>query len=244
MKLEGKTAVVTGGASGIGSAVAKTFIAAGGKVIIADINEQAGNDQVKALGSGAYFQYIDITSAQSVSAFTQQVLSTHQVDILVNGAGWGKIEMFVKNDPEFWNKVVDINFVGPMRLTQALLAGMIERKSGRIINIASDAGRVGSTGETAYSGAKGALIGFTKALAREMARHQINVNCVCPGPTETPLLMAVPEPHREALQKAIPMRRFAKASEIADAVLFFASRRSDYITGQILSVSGGLTMNG
>ena len=148
------------------------------------------------------------------------------VDILVNGAGWGKTHPFWEGTPEMWERVIALNFVGPMRLAKALLPAMIERGSGKIVNVASDAGRVGSLGETVYAGAKGGLIAFTKSLARETARYNINVNCVCPGPTETPLLFAVPEKHLEAFKKAIPFRRFGKPAEVADAVVFFASDRS------------------
>jgi len=164
--------------------------------------------------------------------------------VLVNGAGWGKTHPFWEGTPELWERVIALNFVGPMRLTRALLPAMIERGSGKIVNISSDAGRVGSLGETVYAGAKGGLIAFTKSLARETARYNINVNCVCPGPTETPLLFAVPEKHLDAFKKAIPFRRFAKPTEVAAAVVFFASDQSSYVTGQVLSVSGGLTMVG
>ena len=167
-----------------------------------------------------------------------------QVDIVVNVAGWGKIEPFVKNTPDFWRKVIDLNLLGPIAVTRAFLDPMIERKAGKVVTVSSDAGRVGSLGESVYAGAKGGAIAFTKSLAREMARFNINVNCVCPGPTDTPLLAAVPEKHREAFVRVTPMQRLAKPSEIADAVLFFASGRADFITGQILSVSGGLTMVG
>ena len=152
------------------------------------------------------------------------------------------IAPFIDTKPELWQKLIDLNYVGTLRLTQAFLPSMRERGHGKIVLVASDAGRVGSGGEAVYSGAKGAVIAFTKALARESARYSINVNCVCPGPTDTPLLASVPEKHREALVKAIPFRRFAKPSEVADAILFFSSSRSDYLTGQVLSVSGGLTM--
>jgi 2-hydroxycyclohexanecarboxyl-CoA dehydrogenase len=145
---------------------------------------------------------------------------------------------------DFWQKVIALNFVGPMTLTKALLPAMIQRASGRIVNVASDAGRVGSLGETVYSGAKGGLIAFTKSLARETARYGINVNVVCPGPTDTPLMAAVPDKVKDALIKAIPFRRLGKPEEVADAILFMASDRAAYITGQVLSVSGGLTMVG
>jgi len=248
MKLEGKTAVVTGAASGIGLATAQELACAGATVIVADIAREAGERvaaDLRASGARAIYIPLDVASAPSIVEFAADAQRfTGQVDILVNGAGWGKIQPFMENTPEFWQRVVAINFSGPVALSHALLSGMIERKQGRIINISSDAGRVGSLGETVYAGAKAGLIGFTKSLSREMARHGINVNCVCPGPTDTPLLAAVPENHREAFQRAIPLRRFGKPSEIADAVLFFASDRSTYITGQVLSVSGGLTLVG
>lgn len=248
MRVEGKTAVVTGAASGIGWATAQAMASAGAAVIVADINQEAGERaaaELRAGGSRATYVPLDVGSNTSIGQFAQEAVAfTGQVDILVNGAGWGKIQPFMENTPEFWQKVVAVNFAGPVALTHALLPGMIERHQGRIVNIASDAGRVGSLGETVYAGAKAGLIGFTKSLSREMARHGINVNCVCPGPTDTPLLAAVPEKHREAFQRAIPMRRFGQPSEIADAVLFFACDRSTYITGQVLSVSGGLTLVG
>jgi 2-hydroxycyclohexanecarboxyl-CoA dehydrogenase len=248
MNFSGKTAVITGAASGIGYATAAAFAEAGAAVVLADIATQKGEEaaaELRQLNGVAKFIELDVTGDDSVRAFAAQAVQWRGgVDILVNAAGWGKIEMFMDNTSDFWERVIDINLYGPINLCRNLLPQMVERKSGKIINVASDAGRVGSLGETVYSGAKGGVIGFTKALAREMARHAINVNCVCPGPTDTPLLAAVPERHRDALQKAIPMRRFAKPSEIADAVVFFASDRASYITGQILSVSGGLTMVG
>ncbi len=245
MDLAGKTAVVTGAASGIGLATAETLAHAGARVVLADLSAEKGRHEAERLardGFKAGFAQLDVTSATSVDAFTSKVLGEGDVHILVNCAGFGKGQPFMENDPEFWDKVVEVNFMGPVRLTRALLGPMIERRSGKIVNVASDAGRVGSSGETVYAGAKGGLISFSKSLAREMARHKINVNCVCPGPTETPMLMALPENHLDAFRRAIPMRRFAQPSEIADAILFFASARADYVTGQVLSVSGGLTM--
>jgi len=150
----------------------------------------------------------------------------------------------VQNTPDFWDRVMAINLNGPIRLTHRLVGPMLEARSGKIVNVASDAGRVGSLGETVYSAAKGGLIAFSKGLAREAARYGVNVNCVCPGPTDTPLYQAVPEKLRDAFVKAIPFRRIGQPSEVADAILFFASAQSDYVTGQVLSVSGGLTMAG
>jgi 2-hydroxycyclohexanecarboxyl-CoA dehydrogenase len=248
MSFNDKVAVVTGAASGIGKATAEALAEAGATVVAADIDRDKGETAVAAIrakGHKAHFIAVDLTDEASIKAFADAVQAKFgAVDILINGAGWGKTHPFWEGTPEFWDKVVALNFVGPMQLAKALLPKMMERGSGKVVNIASDAGRVGSLGETVYSGAKGGLIAFTKSLAREMARYSINVNCVCPGPTETPLLFAVPEKHLEAFKKAIPFRRFGKPSEVADAVVFFASDRASYITGQVLSVSGGLTMVG
>jgi len=173
------------------------------------------------------------------------MLAKHpRIDILVNAAGWSDIQPFIDNSPDYIDRVIAVNLGGPVHLTQALLPPMIAAGKGKIVNVSSDAGRVGSGGETVYAAAKGGTIAFTKSLAREVARHAINVNCVCPGPTDTPMLATRPEKLREAFIKSIPFRRFAKPQEIADAILFFASSRSDYVTGQILSISGGLTFAG
>ena len=248
MGFENKIAVVTGAASGIGKATAEALAEEGAMVICADIDREKGEAAAAAIrgkGRKAQFQAVDLTDEASISAFAEEVqANVGAVDILVNGAGWGRTQPFWENTPELWQKLIALNFVGPMKLTKALLPKMLERGSGKIVNIASDAGRVGSLGETVYSGAKGGLIAFTKSLAREMARHKLNVNCVCPGPTDTPLFQRQPERMREALTRAIPFRRIAQPEEIAEAVMFFLSRRSDYITGQVLSVSGGLTMVG
>ena len=248
MEFAHKTAVVTGAGSGIGRATAQALAREGANVIVADIDPAGGEATAAAIRQQrgqASFMQVDMTDPASIKAFAAAAQATcGAVDVLVNAAGWGRTAPFVDGTPEFWNKLVALNFVGPMQLTQALLPAMIERASGRIVNIASDAGRVGSLGETVYSGAKGGLIAFTKSLARETARYQINVNCVCPGPTDTPLMAAVPDKVKEALIKAIPFRRLGRPEEVAEAVLFFASSRAAYVTGQVLSVSGGLTMAG
>lgn len=248
MTFKDKVAVVTGAASGIGRATAQMFADEGARVIVADVDAARGEEAaaaIRAQGGRADFMAVDMTDTASIDAFGAAVQARFgAVDVLVNGAGWGRTAPFWEGTPEFWDKLVALNFVGPMQLTKALLPAMIERSSGRIVNVSSDAGRVGSLGETVYSGAKGGLIAFTKSLAREVSRYQINVNCVCPGPTDTPLMAAVPEKVQEGLKKAIPFRRLAKPSEIADAIVFFASDRASYVTGQVLSVSGGLTMAG
>jgi len=248
MALKGKTAVVTGAASGIGRATAEALAAAGVHVLLGDINEAEGKavaDAIRAKGGGADFIRLDVTDLASIEAFRREAVAKRpQVDIVANVAGWGKTEPFVKNTPEFWRKVVDLNLMGPIGVTRAFFEQMLERKSGKIINVSSDAGRVGSLGESVYAGAKGGLIAFTKSLAREGARYNVHVNCVCPGPTDTPLMAAVPDKIKEAFMRVTPMQRLAKPTEVANAVVFFASDSSDFVTGQVLSVSGGLTMAG
>ena len=242
MNLEGKTFAVTGGASGIGRATVGTLCAAGATVFFGDINEEGGAETAAQVGGNSQFVPLDITSDESISKFAKTALDAGEVDGVVNVAGWDIIQPFIEQKPEFWEKVVKINLMGPVKLTRAFLDPMIERNSGKIVSVSSDAGRVGSMGETMYAGAKGGIIAFSKSLAREVARYRINVNCICPGPTNTPLFNAQPERMREALTRAIPFRRIAEPHEIADAILFFTSNRSDYLTGQVLSVSGGLTM--
>lgn len=248
MRLDGKTAMVTGGVSGIGKATAFELARQGAKVIVADVNAAGGAEtEAEAKAAGLHIEYaaLDLSDLASVDACAAAALAKHgRVDILVNSAGWDRIMPFLENTSDFMDKVLAINLRGPIQLTQKLVPGMAEAGYGKVINVASDAGRVGSLGETVYAGAKGGMIAFTKSLAREVARYKINVNCVCPGPTDTPLFRAQPEKLQVALEKAVPFRRIAQPQELADAILFFASKRSDYITAQVLSVSGGLTMNG
>jgi 2-hydroxycyclohexanecarboxyl-CoA dehydrogenase len=239
---------VTGGASGIGRATARVLAAAGAYVLVGDIDEKGSGEtcaQIRDAGGRAEPLPLDVTDADSVDAFAGSVgARTQRVYGLVNGVGWDRYELFLDNTPEYWEQVVQINYLGMLRVTRAFLPAMVEAREGKIVNVASDAGRVGSLGETVYAGAKGGVIAFTKSLAREMARHQVNVNCVCPGPTDTPLFRALPEKMQTALERAIPFRRLAQPQEVAEAIAFFAGPGSDFITGQVLSVSGGLTMSG
>ncbi|HVB17821.1 MAG TPA: SDR family NAD(P)-dependent oxidoreductase [Stellaceae bacterium] len=246
--MQDRTVVVTGGASGIGKATALLLAREGARVLVGDIDE-AGGRAVAAQASGEHLQIeflpLDLAQNASIAAFAAAVAARGgDVDGLVNGAGWDRIQPFLENPPEMWDELIAINLLGAVRLTRALLDPMVAAQRGKIVNISSDAGRVGSMGETVYAAAKGGLIAFTKSLARELARYRINANCVCPGPTDTPLFQRQPERMREALTRAIPFRRIAQPQEIAEAVMFFLGPRSDYITGQVLSVSGGLTMVG
>jgi 2-hydroxycyclohexanecarboxyl-CoA dehydrogenase len=248
MEIQGQSVIVTGGASGIGKATALLLAHEGARVFVGDVDEAGGQAAAaEAAAERLSIEYLplDLTDPSSIAGFADAVNQrTGQVDGLVNGAGWDQIQPFLENPPEIWDRVVAINLMGAVRLTRAVLSPMVVARAGKIVNISSDAGRVGSMGETVYAAAKGGLIAFTKSLARELARYQINVNCVCPGPTDTPLFQRQPERMKEALTRAIPFRRIAQPEDIAEAVLFFLGQRSNYITGQVLSVSGGLTMVG
>lgn len=241
-----KLAVVTGAGSGIGRAIALGFARQGDRVVAADVDEAAAKATAKETPELITALPVDVADRAQVDTLRDQAQAAVGVpNVIVNAAGWDRTDQFVNATPEFAEKVVAINYLGPVHVCSAFLPGMIEAKGGgRIVNLASDAGRVGSAGETIYAGAKGGVIALSKSLAREMARHQITVNCVCPGPTDTPLFHAQPEKLKEALIKAIPFRRLASPDEVAAAVLFFASDAASFITGQVISVSGGLTMAG
>jgi 2-hydroxycyclohexanecarboxyl-CoA dehydrogenase len=247
MDFKGKIALVTGGASGIGYATAKALAEGGATVWLTDINQAAGDRAALGLagaGHKVHFARFDVTDRNAAEAMAAKLKAEHgRLDVLVNAAGWDAIEPFMENTPEYWQKVVALNFMGPVQVCRILMPLLIDSGDGRIVNIAGDTGRVGGFGETMSAGAKGGIIAFTKSLAREMVRKKVRVNCVCPGPTDTPLFAAQPDRMREAQINAIPMKRLAKPSEVADGILFFASGRSSFCTGQVLSVSGGLTMN-
>jgi len=230
--LKGKTAIVTGGSAGIGAAIVERFKAEGTRVVNLDLKGDPS---------------VDITSYEAVQ---KAVAAAGPVDILVNNAGWDLFRPFLKTDPAFWQKIISINLVGPMNLLHCVLPGMVERGGGKVVNIASDAARVGSSGEAPYSACKGGIVALTKTLARELAGKGVRLNVVCPGLTETGMLESFmqgagnPDKLREAYRRAIPLGRLGRPDDIAGAVLFLASDDADFITGQTISVSGGLTMAG
>jgi len=250
-RLKGQVALVTGAAQGIGRAIANRLAAEGARVAIGDIQAEAASgtaDEIRRAGFDARAYRLDVTSLDEATAVADAIeRELGPVEILVNNAGWDRVEPFADSTPETWEKVIAINFRGVLNCCKAIAPRMQARGHGKIVSISSDAGRVGSTGEAVYAGCKAAIVGFSKTLARELARSHVNVNVVCPGPTQTALLesaMAGRAAMLEAMTRAIPFRRLGRPEDIAGAVAFFASADADYVTGQVLSVSGGLTMAG
>ena len=242
--LEDKIAIVTGAGQGIGQAIARKLAAEGATVVVTDLDEASAIQTAGAL-TGAVAIRADVSDRQAVQAMADRVVQQFgRVDVLVNNAGWDKASPFVDSDPADWDRAIAINLYGVLHTCKAVLPLMAARGGGAVVNLGSDAGRVGSSGEAVYSAAKGGVIAFTKSLAREMARHQIRVNCVCPGPTDTALFASFAGPKlREALTKAIPFRRLGQPADVANVVAFLASDEASFVTGQTVSVSGGLTMS-
>lgn len=252
--LKDKTALVTGAGSGIGRAIAVRLAAEGMNVGVLDLNQAAAAETVELIGKNggkALAQICDITDydgvRNAVSAVEEAFGPTW---LLVNNAGWDTPMPFVKTTPNFWKKVVDINYHGPINMTHAVVTGMVQRGAGRIVFIASDAGRVGSSGEVVYSGCKGATIAFAKALARETARSNVLLNCVCPGPTNTPAMDAFVgtgeqgQKIRDAMVRGVPLGRIGEPDDYPGLVAFLGSDDASFMTGQTMSISGGLTMHG
>lgn len=242
--LNGKTVLVTGGGGAIGSAICRRFAEAGSRVLVADRNQAAAEGTAGQLkGTALVFDISDYQQAKAA-------LGDLQIDVLVNNAGWDRFQNFLDTKPEEWEQLIDINLRGPLNLHHLVAPGMAARGRGRIINISSDAARVGSSGESVYSACKGGIIAFSKTLARELARKGVTVNVVCPGPTDTPLLRGflgegeAGQKVYDALVRAIPMKRVGQPDDIPGLVAFLASDEAGFITGQVISVSGGLTMAG
>jgi 2-hydroxycyclohexanecarboxyl-CoA dehydrogenase len=249
--LKDKLAIVTGGGGGIGSATCRRFAEAGTTVAVFDIDAASADRIANEIGGNATSVTCDITDHAAVGKAVAAVEARHgRIDILVNNAGWDVFRLFKDTTPADWQKLISINLIGALNMHHAVLPGMIARGGGRIVNIASDAARVGSSGEAVYAACKAGLIGFSKTLAREHARHNISVNVVCPGATNTNLFAEYkkgagnPDKLEQAFRRAIPMGRIGEPEDLPGAILFFASDDAAFITGQVISVSGGLTMAG
>ena len=250
--LSDKVVVVTGGGGGIGTAICNRFAEEGAKVAVFDLDGSAAEKVVAGLEADrCHVEAVDITDLTAVDeALTRTEEALGLIDVLVNNAGWDRFSMFLDTDEELRNRVVDINLLGPINMHHSVLSRMASRNQGVVVTIASDAGRVGSSGQAVYSACKGGMIAFTKTMAREMMRHGILLNCVCPGPTDTPMLQAFQEEGElgqkvyDGLKRAMPMRRLGEPEDIPGIVAFLASDDAKFVTGQVISVSGGLTMAG
>ncbi|WP_037370772.1 SDR family NAD(P)-dependent oxidoreductase [Amycolatopsis orientalis] len=244
-KLDDKIALVTGAGQGIGAAIAAKLAAEGATVVVTDINEETAKATAGRIGNRSLGLRTDVADRDSVAATVDRVVDElGRVDVLVNNAGWDKAEPFVDSEPATWDRIIRINLYGQLHTCRQVLPIMAAQGYGRVVNIGSDSGRVGSSGEAVYSAAKGGVIAFTKTIAREMARAGVTANCVSPGPTDTALFASIGgEKLREALKKAIPLKRLGQPEDLANAVAFLASDEAAFITGQTVSVSGGLTMS-
>jgi 2-hydroxycyclohexanecarboxyl-CoA dehydrogenase len=248
--LRGKSVIVTGGGGGIGAAIVERFAEEGAKVAVYDINGEAAEVVARKAGEAAHAVQVDLTDYDAVKAAVAATHAAQGLDIVVNNAGWDEFIPFVDTTPEFWTKVIDINYRAPLNVLHSAVPLLVTAGGGRVVSIASDAGRGGSSGEAVYSGCKAGLMALSKSLAREHSRHQITFNVVCPGPTETPLFDAFmsevsnPDKLREAFRRSVPLGRLGEPGDLPGAVVFLASDDAAYITGQVISVSGGLTMIG
>ena len=250
--LNGKRVIVTGGGSGIGRAVCERFGEEGAEVAVFDMNEGGAQETARLIQSGggkAQAYKVDITDRAEVDKAVAAFEAGGPIDVLVNNAGWDVIKPFLDSDADLWKKVIDINLYGPLNMHHAVLPGMVNNGGGRVVNIASDAGRVGSSGEAVYSACKGGIISFTKTVARELARKGIQLNAVAPGPTDTPLFAQIAQGEAgakiaEGLKRAIPMKRLAQPTDYPGVICFLSSDDAGFITGQVISVSGGLSMHG
>lgn len=245
-RLEHKVVIVTGAGRGIGRGIAQKLAAEGAVVVVSDIDAATARSTAEDLGGESIGVAADVADPAAVGELVRTVTDRFgRIDALVNNAGWDKVGPFLDSDEADWDRIIRINLYGTLHMSKAVMAVMKEQGSGTVINIGSDAARVGSSGEAVYSAAKGGIVAFSKTMARELARYGVTVNAVCPGPADTPLFAEIGEQNpklRQALERSIPLRRLARPEDLANVVAFLASDEASYITGQTLSVSGGLTM--
>jgi 2-hydroxycyclohexanecarboxyl-CoA dehydrogenase len=252
--MQGKVALVTGGARGIGRGIVTALAGAGASVAVADLRtdlaEETATEVARNTGARVVALQTDVSDLVHVQKTTERVLQTFgNIDVLINNAGWDELKPFLQTTPDFWEKIIAINYRSVLNTCYAVLPHMVARKAGAVVNISSDAGRVGSLGEAVYAGAKAAIIAFSRTLAREHARDNIRFNVVCPGPTQTPLVEEMQQQEFGSrvlgrLEQYVPLKRLGKPEDIAPMVVFLASDAASFITGQVISVSGGLTMVG
>ena len=252
--MQGKVALVTGGARGIGRGIVTALAGAGASVAVADLRtdlaEETATEVARNTGARVVALQTDVSDLVHVQKTTERVLQTFgNIDVLINNAGWDELKPFLQTTPDFWEKIIAINYRSVLNTCYAVLPHMVARKAGSVVNISSDAGRVGSLGEAVYAGAKAAIIAFSRTLAREHARDNIRFNVVCPGPTQTPLVEEMQQQEFGSrvlgrLEQYVPLKRLGKPEDIAPMVVFLASDAASFITGQVISVSGGLTMVG
>jgi len=248
MSFEGKVAIITGAGQGIGKGIALYLAKLGANIAIVELNMKAAGDvakEIQGLGRKAITVQCDVANFDDTKKMAAEVIKgLGGIDILVNNAGYVKPEqsLFIQEDAPYWQKVIGVCYNGVIYSTRAVLDHMIAKNYGKIVSIASDAGRVGQRGQAVYSGAKGGVIAFSKALAQEVARYNININCVSPGATWGPGMEAMPKEMQEKIAKSYLFRRLAMPADHANAVAFLASDESNYITGQTISVSSGYTM--
>jgi len=246
LELTGKVALVTGGAQGIGKAIALLLARNGADLAVSDINLEKAQEtakEIQTIGRKASTLKVDVANLEDVERMVQSVLEQlHRIDILVNNAGIARDKLILRMTEEDWDAVLDVNLKGTFNCTKAVIRHMLKQKSGKIVNIASVVGEMGNAGQANYSASKAGVIGFTKTVAREFAQRGINVNAIAPGYIETPMTDALPEKVKEELKRMIPLERLGRPEDIAEAVLFLVSQSSNYITGQVLNVNGGIYM--